>query len=166
MQICSLCELPDEPSEGRKRLGAHVMLDSLRILTGRFGAHSERKQKRFDHTMPVAGIGRKALPGFGQKHAPVRLLRNKPFFAKALQHLRDGRLSHAEPAGDVHLPRFPLRRNQIVDELDIVLHELKLPGLTRLTEARRLKISVNKTFGFDFLSVCHRTSRDTRFETP
>ncbi len=49
------------------------------------------------------------LAYLGQKYRTVRLLRNKPLFCEALQHLGDSGLCNSQPLCNIDLPRLPLR---------------------------------------------------------
>ena len=87
----------------------------------------------------------------GQDHALIVLLQHQPLIRKPLQHLRDGGLRNAKAPGDIHLLRVPLGRDQIVDKLDVILHELQPVRLARLAEALRLDIGRDKGVGCAFL---------------
>ncbi len=144
-----------EGPEGGKRLGADVMLDPLRVVTGDVGAYAKRKQKSFDHAMSLTGLGRQLLAHRCQEHTSIRLLQDKPILGQPLEHFCNGWLSNAEAFRDVDLPGFTTRGKEIVDQLDVVFHKFQAPRSPVLPEALRLDVGGDQGVRFGLSMFWH-----------
>jgi hypothetical protein len=71
-------------------------------------------------------------------------LHDKPFGGQAPKGLRHSRLRHAEARGDIDLPGLPAIRDQICDQLDIVLQQRVPTGSPGLPKPLGMLRSIQK----------------------
>ena len=85
-------------------------------------------------------------PGLGQEHPAVGLARDQPLGGEPRQHLGDRRLRHAEPGGDIDLPRLVAVLDQRGDQLDIILDQRAAARRARLPEALGMRLGIGQRF--------------------
>ena len=120
-----------------------MVLDAFCVATCRHRADAERQQEGFDELMAGAAALCEVPAELGEEDAAIGTLQYEALIREAPQHLGDRRLRDAEPRRYVHLARLAPIRDQIGDELDIVLHELEPARLPCLTEALDLGFGVD-----------------------
>jgi len=75
--------LPQKSLERIESLRTDMMLDALGVDASRFRTDAERAKETLDDQVPTPALFGQHLPGFGQKHAAVRPLRNEAILGKA-----------------------------------------------------------------------------------
>lgn len=121
-----------------------MVLDSLGISSRGIVIDTDCTKEAFDQLMSGSAALGEIASELGEKDAAIRPLRDETFLDEALQHFGDRRLRDTEPRRDIDLASLPAIRDQIGDELDIVLDELDASCFPRLPEAFDLRAPINK----------------------
>ena len=106
----------------------------------------------------VPGRGRPASPRLREEHAAIRLGHGKALALQPADRLDRGGVRNAEPAGDVGGPRLAAVRQQVGDQLDIVLAQCAGLRRTRLAEPQCLGRFGRKVGAPRIRRTCHGDS--------
>src|SRR3981189_294029 len=127
------------------------MLDPLGVdRGGRFG-DAARKQEIAHHLMPPLGVGRDRCALVGEEDGTVRQGSNKAVARQALHRLGCGGVADAEGLGQVGQPGLALRRDQVGDQLEIILGGFAAIGAPRLVKTCDLRVDLGQPGG----ARCH-----------
>lgn len=124
--------------EGHERLGADVVLDTLRVRPRDFLADADGAEEIHHDSMPAAHGISQSQSRLREEDGPVGPIREQTRFHQPRDRLRDRHVRDAEPPGDVHRPRFAVGVQEIGDNLDVILGRLLGVGLARLAVVRSL----------------------------
>ena len=115
-----------------------MVFDTLGVEFGAMWRHADRNEEINDQAMASADTRSEIKPTRRKKHAAIELRCRQAFALQPADALDRRGMRHPEPARDIGRPRLPLRRQKIVDQLDIILkHRRGLRG-TCLFEPRGL----------------------------
>ena len=115
------------------------MLHPLCISFGRFGRHTDR-DKQIDHDpMTPSHLFRQRLSDLRQEYTAIGLPDHQPVALQAGDGLDGTGVGYAQTLGDVGRTRLALSRQQVRNQLDIILAECIRPCATSFSEAARLR---------------------------